>query len=72
MAALVDAETGYSTVGDFTDTTPQPDSADSLASLFAPDSYSNFMWPQFAALAQGIQLSDSVSITSAESWGVVD
>jgi uncharacterized membrane protein required for colicin V production len=35
MAALIAAATGYETVADFTDTTPQPDFASSGASLGA-------------------------------------
>lgn len=36
MAALIDAGTGYGTVADWVDASPQPDSADSGASLVSP------------------------------------
>jgi hypothetical protein len=51
MAALIDAATGYGTSADLSDATPQPDSADSLASLEVPSSYASFLWPIFAIIA---------------------
>ena len=72
MAALVNAETGYDTVGDFTDTTPQPDYADSLTSLFSMGSYGGAVVSHFT-LTPGIQLSESpaANTSGVESWGVL-
>lgn len=70
MAALIDAGTGYSTVADWTDTTPQPDSANSGASLEVPSSYASFLWPSFAT-AQGRLIDTGGGGTSKEVWGIV-
>lgn len=48
MAALIDATTGYpGDTADWTDASPQPDSADSGASLENPSTYASFIWPVF-------------------------
>lgn len=70
MAALIDAGTGYSTVADWTDTTPQPDSASSGASLMVPSSYVSFLWPSFAILWEG-RVIDLGGGGSKEVWGIV-
>jgi hypothetical protein len=49
MAALIDAGTGYSTIADWSDTTPQPDSASSGAALWAQP-ITSFLWPTFLLL----------------------
>jgi hypothetical protein len=69
MAALIDATTGYDTVADFGDTTPQPDSVSSGAGLTTTQSFVSFLWPSFV-LIEGRYL-EIVGDSAKEVWGIV-
>lgn len=71
---LKDATTGYaSDVADWTDTTPQPGSADSGAALEDPSSYLSFLWTTFPLVAEGRLVDPGGSGGGTlESWGVIE
>jgi len=68
MAALIGASDGYSSVADFSDTSPQPNSADSGAATQDPAHLRPFLWPVLG-LFPGEYLNPGVG--TSETWGII-